>query len=397
MSIVASLATCAQLSHAHGRLVWPPAPASIEDIDWSNNWFTQGTMIGCKVANGENCDAESPCCDPSELMKPTLTDEALLTFPDMSFTASAGTNSGYKKKNDAKRLRGLKQVAEKKPINLTGAFRYNPWKAPGYAPVANPCGILGGWRYDNARDYIAGPGNSLELYKASKGGPTNTEMPPANMTTPAGTHGTTALLYDQNMKMQQAQGGKIAPPTYNVWKAGSTAEVAFNLVANHGGGYMYRLCKLEHLYNGSLSEECFQANPLDYASDESWFQVGSDSNNRTAFKAARVTASNTAGVKPAGATWTKNPLPACVGLSGGSGSPGTCEKPQFTPPVPGLWGFGNAESQNSPLLASVLNNYSFVDKVKVPEGLSGEYVLSWRWDSEQTAQVWTTCSIVVLE
>merc|ERR1719253_2422804 len=113
-------------------------------------------------------------------------------------------------------------------------------------------------------------------------------MPPANMSVPAGTHGTEALLHDVNMKMQQAQGGEYTvAPASTVWKANSTAEVAFTLVANHGGGYQYRLCKLENLYDGTITEKCFEENPLDYASNESWFQVGSDPSNRTAFPAVR--------------------------------------------------------------------------------------------------------------
>jgi len=34
--------------------------------------------------------------------------------------------------------------------------------------------------------------------------------------------------------------------------------------------------------------------------------------------------------------------------------------------------------------------------LKVPEGLSGDYVVSWRWDSEQSPQVWTQCAIVTI-
>ena len=41
-------------------------------------------------------------------------------------------------------------------------------------------------------------------------------------------------------------------------------------------------------------------------------------------------------------------------------------------------------------------NWKVVDELKVPEGLSGDYVVSWRWDCEQTAQVWTQCAIVTI-
>ena len=39
---------------------------------------------------------------------------------------------------------GLRTMA---PLNGTGpddAYRYNPWRAPGFAPVVDPCGMAGG-------------------------------------------------------------------------------------------------------------------------------------------------------------------------------------------------------------------------------------------------------------
>merc|ERR1712061_669349 len=44
-----------------------------------------------------------------------------------------------------------------------------------------------------------------------------------------------------------------------------------------------------------------------------------------------------------------------------------------------------------------LFNVNFVDLVQVPEDLTpGDYVLSWRHDSEQTPQVWATCADVTV-
>ena len=38
------------------------------------------------------------------------------------------------------------------------------------------------------------------------------------------------------------------------------------------------------------------------------------------------------------------------------------------------------------------------DRVIVPKSLKpGEYVLSWRWDCEETAQIWANCADVVIE
>ena len=38
------------------------------------------------------------------------------------------------------------------------------------------------------------------------------------------------------------------------------------------------------------------------------------------------------------------------------------------------------------------------DKVIIPADLpAGDYVLGWRWDAEETAQVWSNCADVILE
>ena len=42
--------------------------------------------------------------------------------------------------------------------------------------------------------------------------------------------------------------------------------------------------------------------------------------------------------------------------------------------------------------------FSMVDKLHVPADLpAGDYSLSWRWDCEQTPQVWNSCSDVTVE
>ena len=37
---------------------------------------------------------------------------------------------------------------------------------------------------------------------------------------------------------------------------------------------------------------------------------------------------------------------------------------------------------------------NIVDRVVVPPLPAGDYLLSWRWDSEQTNQVWQNCGDV---
>ena len=39
-----------------------------------------------------------------------------------------------------------------------------------------------------------------------------------------------------------------------------------------------------------------------------------------------------------------------------------------------------------------------VDKLKVPPNLApGEYVLGWRWDCEESTQVWASCSDISIK
>ena len=54
---------------------------------------------------------------------------------------------------------------------------------------------------------------------------------------------------------------------------------------------------------------------------------------------------------------------------------------QFPVPAEDLYGYGD--------VPAVL----ITDTLKVPASLAkGDYVLSWRWDCEQTPQIWNTCA-----
>ena len=91
------------------------------------------------------------------------------------------------------------------------------------------------------------------------------------------------------------------------------------------------------------------------------------------------------------------PIPACNSPPGGyyDAAPGCPNGTQFPPPSDGLLGFGiNADAK---IRDKFWFQFSLVDRVVVPASLSpGYYVLSWRWDVEQTPQVWTTCASVRL-
>ena len=74
---------------------------------------------------------------------------------------------------------------------------------------------------------------------------------------------------------------------------GEKAEVGWGMLANHGGGYSYRLCKMDQPGTEgrkALTEDCFQKTPLKFASNKQWIQIGYDESTRQSFIANRTTA-----------------------------------------------------------------------------------------------------------
>lgn len=248
-------------------------------------------------------------------------------------------------------------------------WTHNPWRAPGTAPIFSPCGNDGGNPHgcpvgNASPEGCAGGGYGL--------GPDalHTDFPGV-MTTE--------------------------------WAAGSVVEAFWGITANHGGGYQYRLAKLPAEGKGALTEEMFQQMPLMFHGDDQYVQFGPDLSKRVHFKAVQTNE----GTWPAGSTWRRNPIPACKGPGGGSGyPPNPCnfkdtnppdELFQFPPPakslIPGetLGGFGNYNGDGGSHPGGTMN-WSVVDQLQVPSIEPGEYVLSVRFDCEQTSQVWNTCA-----
>jgi len=317
-------------------------------------FFVEGTGIGCDTVAGKTNLGSTifgPCKDGRKsAAKPTI------PFRD----GELGTYN----------VRGARPIH---PTTWLDWSNLRPWRFPGSAPVLDPCGVAGGGFHD--------------------GKPRNGARPPWGI--PIGTFGSTL------------------PPLIKetVWIAGTEAEVAWGVQANHGGGYQYRLCPAD----AELTEECFQSNPLAFVGDTQWLQYGPDGldrRNRTEIKAHRVSE----GVVPNGSTWTRNPIPAC----GDSIYAGACDihrpRPlhcthagQFPPPAPGAHGFGGAaclfEARDLKFhercrcsaqeFGEKSLQFGIVDKVRVPLE-PGKYVLSWRWDTEQTPQVWGQCADVTI-
>merc|ERR1712039_997758 len=170
--------------------------------------------------------------------------------------------------------------------------------------------------------------------------------------------------------------------------AGSVVEGAWALTANHGGGYQYRLCPKPATSSMDLTEECFQKNPLSFVGNTQWAQYMNGT--RVAFAAMRTST----GTFPPNSQWTRNPIPGCYNEKTGpfaNGADGVCSGPQFPPPAPGLYGFSPI-----PILGfAQMPDHHIVDLVQVPRNIaSGDYVLSFRYDCEQTSQVWNQCGDV---
>jgi hypothetical protein len=84
--------------------------------------------------------------------------------------------------------------------------------------------------------------------------------------------------------------------------------------------------------------------------------------------------------------------PTQYGLSDGQlCPPGVTQFPEV---VPGLSGFlANHTYPERSIIA-----FSIVDKVIIPTNLpDGRYLLSWRWDCEQTYQIWQNCADIEIK
>ena len=139
--------------------------------------------------------------------------------------------------------------------------KHNPWRAPGHAPVVDPCG--------DASGYLPG---------AQKGA--------------AIPEGYAAF----------SRGSEVLPEgDVTVWRSGGSAEVAWAIAAQHGGGYSYRICPKKA--GQVLSEECFQAHPLEFTGATHTIRYNDGSRKDFAINASTVSE----GTKPAGSSWRRNP------------------------------------------------------------------------------------------
>jgi len=234
-------------------------------------------------------------------------------------------------------------------------YQFSPWRAPGSAGVVDPCGVAGG--------YQGAVGSAREAREFG-------------------------IVYRNTTNAKRGDKGSRLPrrDAGTVWTAGDVVEVAWSINANHGGGYYWRLCNLPE--DGSpVTEACFQQTPLQFVGNTSLRWNGDPT---TAEEIDNVFVSE--GTHPPGSVWAMNPIPrndshqtgasfppkcreVCQGCEGGKACP-LCK-------CTGEWGPVNLE---------------IVDHVALPWMLpAGEYVLGWRWDCEESNQVWMNCADVTIK
>ena len=111
------------------------------------------------------------------------------------------------------------------------------------------------------------------------------------------------------------------------------------------------------------------------------------------------------GIIPVGFDWLMNPIPLI------SGAQPECRKTtnasavdrndmacrQFEPPCQDdSWSTTPGSTDPSDVMGACSGNWidgSIIDELIIPAGISpGRYVLGFRWDAEQTSQVWNSCA-----
>ena len=189
-------------------------------------WFSQGCSIYCPMCTGNSNDGHSSVNLCNSTVAPTNNNPLTRTMNRDAVFGSA---------NDT--------------------YRWNPWRAPGFAPVADACGIAGG------SPHVGG------------GGALFASVPWAKQ----GDLGSIVL--------------KKGPPTAT-YKAGSTVEMAWGIRYNHGGGYQYRLAPAD----GPLTEAVFQKLPLKFAAGA---KLRHNDGTETLYRPTYVTV----GTSPVGSTW----------------------------------------------------------------------------------------------
>merc|ERR1712204_134089 len=214
----------------------------------------------------------------------------------------------------------------------------HPWNSPGFAPThGNGCGVNGGNPGGcDGEDNVFGRCCGGGIQGGGCGGYVGGK--------PALTH------YKE---------GFFGSPHVTTWKRGVPADVYWTSHAHHRGGYAFRLCKVENGEVWKVTEECFNNGHLKFSGTTSWVyrEPNNEDYNEDGWT-PQDSVRTTTGTTPHGSEWTKINLPKTY-------------KRLY---------------------------WAFRDLVEVPESLeAGEYVLSFRWDCQQSPQVWNACANIHVE
>jgi len=154
--------------------------------------------------------------------------------------------------------------------------------------------------------------------------------------------------------MEHAAEGLFDQAPYVEWTRGEPAEVYWYVGADHRGGYAYRICKVPPSGISGVTEKCFNDGHLDFYGDTAWIYYHSNQNFDPELWEPIQAVRTKTGTYPPNSEWAKMALP----IASESGA-----------------------------------QWAFKDLVQVPENIQpGDYILSFRWDSQKTAQVWNSCA-----
>jgi len=359
---------------AHGSMIMPPTRNSIdaELPPWSHGkfpstgtiepytcmctngsstcnagqscfWFSQGCSIGCKACTGNGIRYPNfDQCPEERKAQPTLLKKY--------WTANHNAEEG----------------------SVADIYKYNPWRAPGTAPVFDACGMAGG--------------NFVEVFNA-------------------GAYKTTEFAKQGDLGSEVLK----PRPSGTVWQKGAVAKVRWQQTAGHGGGYQFRLCPAGE----PLTEECFQKMPLQFASETHMIRFR-DSSKDFSIGATVVK-------EGGGKGWMRYPVPELTDLNcdynvtaenasahcdfacPGCGPPryaadAACPT-QCSKHYPGTPSNAGADPKVFPwpVPGHDMHDFAIEDTLRVPADIpAGEYVLGWRWDCEMTSQVWSNCADVTV-
>lgn len=280
-------------------------------------WMSVGCSIGCKECDGGDAGSTNP-------------------------NKHDRCGAGMKATNNDMRSRAINRNVE--AFSEGDWTRFNPWRAPGYAPVYDPCG-----RASGSYKATAGKGEFTDT-KYAKLGDLGSQVLPK---------------YD----------------TGTVWQAGSTVETMSSFRAVHGGGYQFRLCPLE----SNLTEACFQQTPMPFVGNSKLMI-----SNGSMVELDSVDVTN--GTLPAGGTWRMLGIPMMRGFPYDGPSKWAfeppCDEPGYPDHPPKFPNQGRCSGDWT-------HNITMYDYLHVPGHLTpGEYVLGFRYDCEASAQVWQSCADV---